>query len=178
MICLLDPLVRRSVKEGAALPEEITATHLADEGLLKPVLEDDALIFCLDELPAPPPPQGPGAGAVGEEGKEAEGKPQVDELLRKNARLQAELEQLAKQFANYRLAVEQTLDKRWGVDEESDKGGSSSAQAAAAGAAGVSAPEDGKVGEKGKDDSAYYFESYAHNGKLCCPSTGWYYRYI
>jgi protein arginine N-methyltransferase 3 len=78
--------------------------------------------------------------------------PPVDELLQKNAQLQAELEQLAKQFTNYRLAVEQTLDKRWGVDEEeSDKGASSSK------------PGDAHNPQK-KDDSAYYFESYASNG--------------
>jgi protein arginine N-methyltransferase 3 len=137
------------------LPQEITAEHLADDKLLIPVLEDDALIFCLDELPASAP------SPAREQGKAAEapaaaghGEAPVDELLQKNAQLQAELEQLAKQFTNYRLAVEQTLDKRWGVDEEGETAESSKAAAPVA-------PE-----KKQKDESTYYFESYAHNGKL------------
>lgn len=172
--------VRRSViKEGAALPAEITPEHLADDALLIPVLEDDALIFCLDDLPEPP-----AAGAAGqrqgqEKGKEEEeeegkgkgkgkGGPQVEELLQKNARLQAELEQLAKQFTNYRLAVEQTLDRRWGVDEESEKGesakGSGADVAATATAAAAAGAGAGAGEKKDDDDSADYFESYAHNG--------------
>ena len=115
------------------------------------MLEDDALIFCLDDLPeAATGQQGSGAEAAKETQAGGSEGPVVDELLQKNARLQAELEQLAQQFTNYRLAVEQTLDKRWGVDEESDKAEASSKTAAA--------PEK-------KDDSAYYFESYDHSGK-------------
>jgi protein arginine N-methyltransferase 3 len=121
------------------------------------VLEDDALIFCLDELPESGNGEA-GAGGVAE-GKEAaagNGTPAVDELLHKNAQMQAELENLTKQFTNYRLAVEQTLDKRWGVDEEGEKAGGSKTAAAA------SADADEPV----RDDSAYYFESYDHTGKL------------
>lgn len=152
----MEYLVRRSVKEGAQLPAEITADHLADDKLLIPVLEDDALIFCLDELPEGNVPAQAGTAAAAAAGNgEA---PAVDELLQKNAQLQAELEQLAKQFSNYRLAVEQTLDRRWGVDEEGEKGESS--KAAKAAAAPALAGE-----EKKEDDSAYYFESYAHNGE-------------
>ncbi|KAL2185360.1 S-adenosyl-L-methionine-dependent methyltransferase [Thermothelomyces heterothallicus CBS 203.75] len=153
--------VRRSVKQGTALPQKITADHLADDGLLIPVLADDALIFCLDDLPEPGVGSRGAAGA-GDAGTATKGKqaaqaggdgPVVEELLQKNAQLQAELEQLAKQFNSYRLAVEQTLDKRWGVDEEeNDKAESSKA---------APAPAAGEKPEK--DESAYYFESYDHN---------------
>ncbi|KAK4154137.1 S-adenosyl-L-methionine-dependent methyltransferase [Chaetomidium leptoderma] len=147
-------LVRRSVKEGAALPREITADHLADDDkLLIPVLADDALIFCLDDLPESGKGQQGGSSAEikAEEAQAGTGeKPAVDDLLQKNAQLQAEMEQLAKQFTNYRLAVEQTLDKRWGVDEEGEKKKAESSSSKTA------APEP-KV-----DDSAYYFESYDH----------------
>lgn len=138
--------MRRSVKEGVALPEQITAEQLDDDKLLIPVLEDDALIFCLDELPEPVAKNGEG--------------PQVDELLQKNALLQAEIEQLAKQFSNYRLTVEQTLDKRWGVDEEAEK--AESAKAAAVAASGEKKDEK----EEKVDESTYYFESYAYNGEF------------
>ncbi|KAL2170033.1 hypothetical protein VTG60DRAFT_5373 [Thermothelomyces hinnuleus] len=153
--------VRRSVKQGTALPQKITADHLADEGLLIPVLADDALIFCLDDLPEPGVCSRGAAGA-GDAGTATKGKqaaqaggegPVVEELLHKNAQLQAELEQLAKQFNSYRLAVEQTLDKRWGVDEEeNDKAESSKA-----------APAPAAEEKPEKDESAYYFESYDHN---------------
>jgi type I protein arginine methyltransferase len=134
--------VRQRVHESKAVPGEISAQDLEDEGLLKPVLDDDALILCLDDLPQ--------AGDVAaEEKKEA---PQVDVLLRKNAELQAELEQLAKQFTNYRLAVQKTLDQRWQADEEPDD---------AAPAKNGTVEAEGSA--KKKDESSYYFESYAHN---------------
>lgn len=150
-------VVRKAVKTGTAPPTEITADHLADDSLLIPVLEDDALIFCLDELPESENGQARAGGVA--EGKEAvagNGAPAVDELLHKNAQMQAELEDLTKQFTNYRLAVEQTLDKRWGVDEEGEKAGGSKTAAA------TSADAEEPV----RDDSAYYFESYDHTGKL------------
>lgn len=131
--------VRQRVHEGKEVPKEITKEDLEDDSLLKPVLDDDALILCLDDLPA--------KGEQEEKSKEA---PQVEELLKRNAELQAELEQLAKQFGNYRDAVQKTLDQRWQADEEPEddvKG------------KGVKAEGDAKK----KDESSYYFESYAHN---------------
>ncbi|KAK4101349.1 S-adenosyl-L-methionine-dependent methyltransferase [Parathielavia hyrcaniae] len=151
--------VRQSVKGGSTtLPQEITADHLADDSLLIPVLADDALIFCLDELPEPlsgqaaqAQEQGQAAAQV-QQASAAGKRPVVDELLQKNAQLQAELEQLARQFTNYRLAVEQTLDKRWGVDDEGEASKTGSAPAE---------PRHPQKKEE-KDESAYYFESYDH----------------
>ncbi|KAK3343970.1 S-adenosyl-L-methionine-dependent methyltransferase [Lasiosphaeria hispida] len=134
--------IRKSVQEGKVLPAEISAADLEDDSLLKPVLDDDALILCLDDLP----PAASAAAASKEETAvpaSAAEPPQVDVLLQKNAELQAEIEQLAKQFTSYRLAVQETLDQRWKADEE---------------------PSDvPSKDELKKDDSAYYFESYAHN---------------
>ncbi|KAK3315249.1 S-adenosyl-L-methionine-dependent methyltransferase [Apodospora peruviana] len=151
--------IRQKVHEGATLPEEITAADLEDDRYLKPVLDDDALILCLDDLPEAGKPA---AAAVpelsqflsnaGANGAKTADAPMVDSLLLKNAELQAELEQLSKQFSNYRLAVQQTLDQRWQADEDT-------------GDTKPSASSDSKDSkdEKPKDDSAYYFESYAHN---------------
>lgn len=135
-------LVRQRVHEGKEVSSAVSAVDLADEGLLKPVLDDDALILCLDDLPETTST----AETKGEKGTAET--PQVETLLRKNAELQAELEQLTKQFTNYRLAVQKTLDERWQADEEPPD---ASAKAAV---------EDKKPK---KDDSEYYFESYAHN---------------
>ena len=126
--------MRQAVHEGRPIPTQIEAKDLDDEKLLKPVLEDDALIVCLDDLPPPAAAAANGAEKGGEE---------VDSLLKRNSELQAELEQLSKQFANYRLTVEKTLDERWQADDE---------------------PEDAPTTKNGKRKDEYYFESYAHNG--------------
>lgn len=73
------------------------------------------------------------------------------DLVALNTRLAEELAAVNSQFANYRLAVEQTLDRRWGDDKQD-------------------APT--KSGEAStKDESQYYWESYAANGTwaFCYP---------
>ncbi len=158
--------MRKSVKKGVPLPLEISSADLADDQLLIPEMEDDAFIFCLDDLPASASSEDPVAPKGSALGTPPSRNPPVDELLMKNARLQEELEQLTKQFTSYRLAVEKTLDKRWGVDEEEAKGEASKPDAAAS-----ATPE-----KKQRDESTYYFESYAHNGTgpfLRVPLNGW-----
>lgn len=126
--------IRHQVQQGQSLPDPISAEHIEDELYLKPVLDNDALLFNLDEIL---------------EGEQADNAADsslahapADELLARNKALEAELEAIRDQFTNYRLAVEETLDKRWGDD--TDAGPS------------TSVPK--------KDNSEYYFESYAHNG--------------
>ncbi|KAM0185574.1 hypothetical protein ACHAPQ_008143 [Fusarium lateritium] len=115
--------VRDHVKTGSPLPENITTKDLEDEKYLRPVLENDALIFSLDEV----------LETISNE--QANGSKDGN-LKARNRDLEEELEKLRDQFANYRLTVQQTLDKKWGDDNETS------------------------TAEK-KDDSAYYFESYA-----------------
>lgn len=133
--------------EGLALPEEITLKDIDDDRYLKPVLDDDALILCLDDLPEPAGPAG--------EGKASEASP--EDLIKRNSELQTELEALAKQFNNYRLAVQQTLDTRWGEDdaETSAKGPSAPSKA----------QESSDAAKPGNDYSESYFASYARNGR-------------
>ncbi|KAF5019662.1 hypothetical protein F66182_8324 [Fusarium sp. NRRL 66182] len=115
--------VRDHVKNGSPLPKDITAKDLEDDKYLRPVLENDALIFSLDE--------------VLETITNDQAKGSSDEnLAARNRELEEELERVQNQFANYRLTVQQTLDKRWGDDTET-------------------------AATEKKDDSAYYFESYA-----------------
>lgn len=149
--------VRQSVHEGAPLPKEITQEHLQDDALLKPVLDDDALILCLDDLPEPPAPSA-------EAGQVAAGSSSED-LVKRNAELQNELDALAKQFDKYRLAVQQTLDTRWaeGDADATADGPSNSEKGAVQGASSDSAKPD-------NDYSESYFASYARNGKVH-PST-------
>merc|ERR1712000_335936 len=120
--------VRSQAQKGEALPESLSKEDLSSDELLKPVLENDALLFTLDEVLE---------GADAEPSESADASAQG--LLARNKALEEELETLRDQFANYRLTVEQTLDKRWGDDAEPTPL--------------TSAPK--------KDDSEYYFESYA-----------------
>ncbi|KAK3952962.1 S-adenosyl-L-methionine-dependent methyltransferase [Pseudoneurospora amorphoporcata] len=148
--------IRSKVHEGAAIPTEINAADLEDDKYLKPVLDDDALILCLDDLPESSGADAEASAAGAEKGADAP----VDELIQKNAELQAQLEQLSKQFSNYRLAVQQTLDQRWQADDD-DKCAASKGKAAAPAAAPSGPAPEGPAAKDGASD--YYFESYAHN---------------
>ena len=120
----------------------MTPADIQDDSYLKPVLEDDALILCLDELPdAESKHVSAGWSAELDATDPALG----ESLLQRNTHLQAELERLSSQFASYKLTVQQTLDQRWGEDED------------------VANKEAGDA-SKAKDESESYFESYAHNG--------------
>lgn len=126
------------MRDGKKLPEQISDADIQDdEKFMIPVLADDAFIMCLDDLPVSSDAHAAEAGE-GKTGVEAEST---------NAALQAKIDELTKQFANYKFAVEQTLDKRWHADDEpSQKSG-------------------GSEKEK-KDESQYYWESYASHGML------------
>lgn len=127
--------IRYHVENGLPLPTDISLNDFNDDRYLQPVMENDALIFSLDEV------------LESEESNQVDASLESGELdghaLRvRNKELQAELEKVQAQFSNYRLAVQQTLDQRWGDDTEPGPPGTSSK----------------------KDDSAYYFESYASHG--------------
>lgn len=133
------------MKDGKPLPDQITEADIQDDKFLMPVLPDDALIMCLDDLPSSSPvADGKGKAAESASTTEAAG-----DSASKTASLQAQLDELNKQFANYRLAVEQTLDKRWHADDDDSSSRSSASSK-----------------KEKKDESAYYWESYAHNGML------------
>lgn len=104
-----------------------------------PVLPEDALIMCLDDLPS--------SGAEQDKGKAAE-TAATDASTSKEAALQAQLEDVTRQFANYRLAVEQTLDKRWHAEDDDSSSTSSKSE----------------KGEK-EDSSQSYWEGYANHGR-------------
>lgn len=126
--------VRSHVRDKSSLPKQISHLDIDDERYLRPVIENDAVIFSLDEI----------LDTLGKHQEIAVDVPKasVGELLDRNKTLESALESMTEKFANYRLAVEQTLDRRWGTD---DNLGSS-------------------LVSKPKDTSSYYFESYAANG--------------
>jgi hypothetical protein len=153
--------VRACHKKGEPVPGDISATQLDNDVYLKPVLDNDTFLYTLDEIiPENEPAQTGGEAAGGFDtaaaaaaAAAAAGGP-IDSLLSRNKVLEEELETLRDQFSNYRLAVEETLDRRWGVEND-DAAAASSADAGKA---------SSKPAEK-KDDSDYYFESYAAHGE-------------
>lgn len=125
--------VRQSTHDGARLPEIISAEHISDDRFFKPVIEDDALIMALTELDI-----GSDAQSVLQE--------ELQSKSSREAQLEDDLEKVKAQFASYRLAVEQTLDQRWGEDVPNRS------------------RRDRSVDKEArKDESQYYWESYASN---------------
>ena len=133
--------IRSQTAEGKQVSPEITQQDFEDEKFLKPVLEDDALIFNLDELPDVED------GAVANKGKEVG--QDASQLVARVSELEEELRRMQTQFDNYRSTVSETLDQRW--NERSGAGPSSSTA-------------EGKV-EK-RDDDTHYFSSYSYNGTI------------
>jgi len=120
--------IRKSVKEGNSKPDVSSPVNFADDSLLQPVLEDDALLFSLDDLteeqidaPTQTAQQTPEARAV---------------------ELETELNALQSQFAEFRLQVDQTLEKRWTDTEATNPEGST----------------------KVRDIEGDYVDSYSYNG--------------
>ncbi|KAK1999540.1 methyltransferase domain-containing protein [Colletotrichum falcatum] len=128
--------VRQCIHDGAALPAAISAEDIDDDRFMKPVIEDDALIMALTELD------------LGDESPDAI-QQAAQQSSSREAQLAEELEKLKLQFASYRAAVEQTLDQRWGDDTVVTTQGDRS--------------RDVNTMETRKDESQYYWESYAAN---------------
>ncbi|KAH8677705.1 S-adenosyl-L-methionine-dependent methyltransferase [Xylariales sp. PMI_506] len=130
--------IRQRVHDGQPVTEEISKSDIDQDRYLKPVLEDDAVIIGLFDLPDVIPESAPVA--------EGENASVVQDLLKRNTDLEQELARLTAQFERYRATVSETLDQRWGdVD-----------------AAEAESKSTTKV-EKPADASKYYWESYAGN---------------
>ena len=130
--------VRSEVKAGNKNPDITSAAFLEGDTYLRPVLEGDALLFSLDDLPDD---HGSGDKAS-----------QSDGSLARIAQLEEELQRLRLEYADYKL----------GVMFSSLEGpmGESTASAPVV-------PSNGKATaaeEFERDDDSHYFRSYSHNG--------------
>jgi hypothetical protein len=99
--------VRQHTHAGQSLPETISAEHLQDDGLLQPVIEDDGFIIELDDVLAEVTVSDPAPDADNE-----------GDLAASNKQLKAALAEMEERFANYRLTVEETLNRRWGYNPD------------------------------------------------------------
>ncbi|KAF7714577.1 Ribosomal protein arginine N-methytransferase [Penicillium ucsense] len=94
--------VRSEVKAGNLSPDVSTKEKFADDAYLKPVLEDDAVLYSLDDITEEQNEQTlPGT-----------------EAERKVLELQEELERLQTQFSEYRLAVQKSLDDQLNQEDK------------------------------------------------------------
>ncbi|CAK7238959.1 MAG: Ribosomal protein arginine N-methyltransferase rmt3 [Sporothrix thermara] len=150
--------IRQRVHEGRALPAEISASDFADDEFMKPVLDDDALILALDSLPEAQQLQSSGGTQSSDETNTV----LAASLQEKNEQLRSELDSLTKQFENYRLAVQKTLDQRWGVDEES-QAAAKNVDSAKDTKSATAVKSDGSEKAPVAEGTDYYFESYSHS---------------
>jgi protein arginine N-methyltransferase 3 len=94
--------VRTQVKAGNKRPDVSSKSQFEDDAYLKPVLEDDALLYSLDDI------------AEEEAGNEASSGDADGRVLE----LQEELERLQTQFSEYRTAVQQSLEDQLTKEDE------------------------------------------------------------
>jgi protein arginine N-methyltransferase 3 len=126
--------IRAAVKEGNTKPDVSSIDLYADDKYLQPVLEDDALLFSLDDLASNDEVEGQSTVAT-EQSPEA-----------RIADLEAQLSTLSTHFDDFRAQVDQTLERRW----TETAGGATIAESSA----------DAK--DWNPDPS--YFEGYSYNG--------------
>jgi type I protein arginine methyltransferase len=135
--------IRSQVHSGQSIRSNISREDFADDKYLKPVLEDDALIINLDDLPDSQSEFQQGETGTSK-GKEVPGS--KEELVSRMSELEEELKRIQSQFDNYRETVKQTLDERW--NDKSATGPSASIKK-----------------EEKRDDDSHYFSSYSYNGQ-------------
>lgn len=136
--------IRSQVHNGQTVSSNISKEDFADEKFLKPVLENDALIINLDNLPEQ---EGNLQESVTGTAKGKEISSSNGELVSRISELEGELKRIQSQFDDYRETVKQTLDDRW-----NDKPANGSSESSSA-----------KKEEK-RDDDSHYFSSYSYNG--------------
>jgi protein arginine N-methyltransferase 3 len=140
--------VRSEIQAGHQLPTDISKDLFDDEKFLKPVLEDDALLFSLDDLPEiTEHVQSSNDQPKGQEVASASGS-----LVARVSELEEELRRIQLQFDNYRATVSDTLDDRWNDKVTSGQPKSES-----------------EPKEEKRDDDSHYFTSYSYNGKHDAP---------
>ncbi|KAE8348631.1 S-adenosyl-L-methionine-dependent methyltransferase [Aspergillus coremiiformis] len=94
--------IRTQVKAGNLSPNVSSKSNFEDEIYLKPVLEDDALLYSLDDIED--------QDSVVPGGTEAE---------KRMVELQEDLERLQSQFSEYRIAVQKSMEEQ--LSKEDDK---------------------------------------------------------
>lgn len=125
--------VRSEVKAGNKTPDVSSKSKFEDDAYLKPVLEDDALLYSLDDI-------------TEEENQDAA--PGSD-AERRVLELQEDLERLRVQFSEYRLAVQKSMEDQLTKEDEKLEPGAS--------------VKHGSAKDRIQEADADYFTSYSYN---------------
>lgn len=136
--------IRSQVHSGHSVTSAIKKEDFEDDNFLKPVLEDDALLISLDDLPEIEPKASKGVAGKGKEVNIDSGR-----LVARVSELEEELRRIQSQFDDYRETVKQTLDDRWNDNSTS-----------------VPSASTDPAKEAKRDDDSHYFSSYSYNGQF------------
>ena len=126
--------IRAQVKARNTTPDVSSKEKFDDETYLKPVLEDDALLYSLGDI----------------EDEDALDTAGDSDAERRVIELQEDLERLQSQFSEYRLAVQRSMEEQ--LSEEDSKLSASSPGPST------------KAANKVEDAESDYFSSYSYNG--------------
>lgn len=143
--------IRREVQLGNLTPDLSSKSVLEDDQYLQPVLEDDALLYSLDEVVGDlkdevlPTTHINGTELLSDQG----GAGAVNRVIE----LEKDMQRLQHEFSEYRETVTKTLEQRWNSTDDVNK---------LPNGAGKSSDEKGLP----QDDDSHYFSSYSTNGTL------------
>ncbi|OJK05053.1 hypothetical protein ASPACDRAFT_56454 [Aspergillus aculeatus ATCC 16872] len=126
--------IRSQVKQGNMSPDVSSKDKFDDELYLMPVLEDDALLYSLDD--------------IDEEAPDAAGETDAE---RRVIELQEDLERLQTQFSEYRDAVQKSMEEQLSKEDEKLKISPNALTAR-------------RTTSKIEEADADYFVSYSYNG--------------
>ncbi|KAF2757794.1 HNRNP arginine N-methyltransferase [Pseudovirgaria hyperparasitica] len=99
--------IRSEVKKGNLKPDASTKDRFSGEEYLQPVLENDTLLFSLDDLPAADGSDSSGSLSATKSG---------DDVVLRVQELEDQLNRLGLEYQEYRTMVAKTLDDRWNSD--------------------------------------------------------------
>lgn len=130
-----------------------------EDKYFRPVLEDDALLFSVDDILE--------MAQATQNGKSSTKSTPEQSNIAKIKELEEDLARLQAQFADYRNAVSTTLEERW------NERGTAAGQAGSTGVVGQLTTTSTEPVKPARDDDTHYFDSYSYNGTfimlLCHP---------
>ncbi len=139
--------VRREVRNGNTSPNVSQKSAFEDDQYLQPVLEDDALLYSLDDV-------------IGDTEASKDSLTNGNKIdnhhcsaTQRAFELEKELKSALEEFADYKAMASRALDKQW----KTDTAPTTSSNADSMINIGAPAP---------RDDDSHYFNSYSYNGKL------------
>lgn len=141
--------IRSEIQSGNLTPDLSSKSAVEDDRYLQPVLEDDALLYSLEEV----------IGVIEDEvlpaanvnGKELPSGERGAGAVNRVIELEREIQRIQHEFSEYRETVNKTLEDRWNSTHDADKSTNG-------------AEESGNEKQLRQDDDSHYFSSYSTNG--------------